>query len=132
MITIGQLAQKSGTDAQTIRYYERQRLMPEPNRTNSNYRLYAKDAIERLTFIKRAKEIGFSLNDIKVLLGMADGKVRRCSDIQKFAETRLSKIRAQISDLQAMEKTLSDLVRQCGFSDRITECPIIETLSEKR
>lgn len=131
-MTIGQLAQKSNTEAQTIRYYERQGLIAKPVRTDSNYRLYNSDAIARLMFIKRAKEIGFSLNDIKVLLGMADGKLRRCSDVQDFTETRLSKIRSQISDLKAMEKTLSKLVRQCATSDKISECPILETLTEKR
>jgi MerR family mercuric resistance operon transcriptional regulator len=131
-MTIGQLAQRANTDAQTIRYYERLGLMAEPVRTESNYRAYNNDAIERLTFIKRAKEIGFSLNDIKVLLGMADGKIRRCADVQKFAETRLTKIRSQIADLNAMEHTLSDLIGQCARSDKITECPILETLTRKR
>ena len=130
-MTIGQLAKKSNTDAQTIRFYEREGLIQEPSRTDSNYRVYEEDAIPRLSFIKRAKEIGFSLNDIKVLLGMADGKVRRCSEVREFAETRLTKIRSQISDLKAMEKTLSNLVSQCASSKKITDCPILETLSEK-
>lgn len=131
-MTIGQLAHESNTDAQTIRYYERQGLLAEPERTESNYRVYDQDATERLTFIKRAKEIGFSLKDIKVLLGMADGKVRRCVDIGEFAETRLAKIRSQIADLKSMEKTLSNLVKQCSRSDRIDDCPIFETLTSDK
>ena len=130
-MTIGQLAYQSNTEAQTIRYYERQRLLAEPERTESNYRVYNYDAIERLTFIKRAKEIGFSLGDIKVLLGMADGKVHRCSDVREFAETRLTKIRSQIADLKSMEKILSKLVGQCSRSDTIVECPILETLTDE-
>lgn len=130
-MTIGQLAKKSNINAQTIRYYERLGLLAKPRRTESNYRVYDVDAIARLMFIRRAKEIGFSLNDIKVLLGMADGKVWRCTDVREFAEIRLSKIRTQIADLKAMEKTLSNLVSQCAMSDKITECPILETLSEK-
>ncbi len=118
-MTIGQLANESNTDAQTIRYYERQGLIAEPIRTKSNYRVYDSCAITRLNFIKRAKEIGFSLNDIKVLFGMADGKLRHCSDVQEFAETRLAKIHSQITDLKAMEKTLSNLVKQCASSDKI-------------
>lgn len=129
-ITIGQLAEKTATDAQTIRYYERLGLLPQPRRTVSNYRMYDNDTVLRLSFIKRAKEIGFSLNDIKVLFGMADGKVRQCSEVRKFAETRLTKIRGQIADLKAMEMTLSNLVRQCALSDKIDNCPILETLIE--
>lgn len=129
-ITIGQLAEETATDTQTIRYYERLGLLPQPRRTVSNYRMYDNDTVPRLLFIKRAKEIGFSLNDIKVLLGMADGKVRRCSEVREFAETRLTKIRGQIADLKAMEMTLSNLVRQCALADKIDGCPILETLIE--
>lgn len=130
-MTIGHLSEKSKTDAQTIRYYERQGLLPKPLRTESNYRIYANDTIERLTFIRRAKEIGFSLNDIRVLLGMVDGRVSRCAEVQEFAVTRLSKIQSQIADLKAMEETLSNLVKQCATSEEILECPILETLTEK-
>lgn len=126
---IGQLAEETATDTQTIRYYERLGLLPQPRRTVSNYRMYDNDTVPRLLFIKRAKEIGFSLNDIKALLEMADGKVRRCSVVRGFAETRLTKIRRQILDLRAIEKTLSSLVNQCTVSEKITECPILETLS---
>jgi Hg(II)-responsive transcriptional regulator len=129
---IGQLAQKTNTDVQTIRYYERQGLIAEPQRTVSNYRVYDNNAIARLTFIRRAKDIGFSLNDIKVLLKLADGEVRRCVDIKEFAETRLAKIRLQISDLKTMERTLLNLVNQCAHSDKINECPILELLSGNR
>jgi len=130
-MTIGQLAQKSNMDSQTIRYYEHQGLMMKPDRTESNYRVYDDEAIERLAFINRAKQIGFSLNDIKTLLGLADGKVTQCDDVREFAETRLSKIQSQISDLKAMGKILSKLVRQCATSEEISECPILETLTEK-
>lgn len=131
-MTIGQLAQKSDTDPQTVRYYERQGLIAKPIRTTSNYRLYDLDTIDRLTFIKRAKEIGFSLRDIKKLLEMADGEVITCSEVKEFAETRLTKIHSQLSGLKAMEKTLSNLVKQCENSDKISECPILETLSNKK
>ncbi|MDF1545174.1 MAG: MerR family transcriptional regulator [bacterium] len=130
-MTIGQLAEKTATDAQTIRYYERQGLLLDPPRTESNYRVYDENSVTRLTFIKRAKEIGFSLNDIKVLQGIADGEVRQCSEIQAFAESRLSKIRAHMADLTAMERTLSSLVNQCALSDKIEDCPILETLTER-
>lgn len=129
-MTIGGLAVATATDAQTIRYYERLELLPKPRRTESNYRTYDDTYIQRIMFIKRAKEIGFSLNDIKVLLSMADGKVVGCKEVRRFAETRLSKIRAQIVNLNAMERALSELLRQCALSEKITDCPILESLSE--
>lgn len=131
-MTIGQLATESATDAQTIRFYERFGLLTPPKRTESNYRLYDNAAAERLRFIRRAKEIGFSLNDIKALLRMADGKFRRCEEVRTFAETKLAKIRSQITDLKSIEKTLSVLVRQCSRAGKITDCPIIETLTKGR
>ena len=128
IMTIGMLAQKSETDAQTIRYYERLGLMSKPERTEANYRVYNEDALLRLNFIKRAKEIGFSLNDIKVLLGMADGKVRGCDEVRAFAVTRLDKIHTQIRNLKSMERTLSNLVLQCVNSKTLKDCPILDEL----
>lgn len=130
-MTIGQLAKESGTDSQTIRFYERSGLLSMPKRTESNYRIYNHGAAERLRFIKRAKEIGFSLNDIKVLLDMADGRARRCASVKKFAETRLARIRSQISDLKAMERTLASLIVKCADSKSISDCPILETLTKR-
>jgi MerR family mercuric resistance operon transcriptional regulator len=130
-MTIGQLARQAKTDTQTIRYYERIGLMEAPERTESNYRLYDLEAGRRLDFIRRAKEIGFSLSDIKVLLAMADGKVRECNEVRQFAEARLAKTRSRISRLKAMERILSQLVDQCAISENIAECPILETLTEE-
>lgn len=127
-MTIGVLSKKSETDAQTIRYYERLGLMSNPERTESNYRLYNESAVFRLCFIKRAKETGFSLNDIKILLGMADGKVRRCKEVREFATTRLDKIQTQIRNLRSMERTLSNLVSQCVNLKTLKDCPILDEL----
>ena len=121
-MTIGQLAHESHTEAQTIRYYERIGLLPKPTRTASNYRVYDNGTIRRLQFIGRAKEIGFSLNDIMILLGMADGKVRQCAEVKEFAETRLGKIRSQ--------SALAGLVEQCAVSSKISDCPILESLTD--
>ena len=128
IMTIGVLSQKSETDAQTIRYYERLGLMSKPERTEANYRVYNEDAVFRLRFINRAKEIGFSLNDIKVLLGMADGKVRGCDEVREFAATRLDKIQTQIRNLKSMERTLSNLVSQCVNLKTLKDCPILDEL----
>ncbi len=129
-MTIGQLAQELNIKTQTIRYYENQGLLSKPERTQSNYRIYDQNSIKRLTFIKRAKEIGFSLGDIKTLLEMSDKKVNRCADVKDFAETRLIKIRSRIEDLKSMEMTLSDIIKQCSQPNKTAECPIIESLTE--
>lgn len=131
-MTIGRLAKESATDAQTIRFYERCGLLTTPKRTKSNYRIYDNGAAERLRFIKRAKEIGFNLNDIRILFDMADGKVRRCSSVKNFAETRLARIRSQLSDLKAMEQILASLIVKCSESKNIGECPILESLTKGR
>ena len=130
-MTIGMLASVSKTSAQTIRYYEQLRLMPEPGRTNSNYRVYDEKAVLRLESIRRAKEIGFSLNDIKLLLELADGQVQNCEGVREFAESRLAKVRSQVSHLESMERAMADLVRQCKVSDKIDRCAIIESLMKK-
>ncbi len=129
-MTIGQLARQVKTESQTIRYYERIGLLAPPRRTESNYRLYDFEAARRLSFIRRAKDIGFSLSDIKVLLAMADGSVRQCSEVNQFARSRLTKIRSQIFHLKSMEQTLVNLVDQCSASETLSECPILETLTE--
>jgi MerR family mercuric resistance operon transcriptional regulator len=129
-MTIGQLAQRSDTAIQTIRYYGRVGLLTPIRRTESNYRVYDPEAIRRLEFIRRAKDIGFSLNDIKALLAMADGTVRRCHEVREFSESRLAKTRSQISRLKAMEKVLAELIDQCATSENITDCPILESLIE--
>ena len=97
----------------------------KPDRTESNYRVYDEEAIERLAFINHSKQIGFSLNDIKTLLGLADGKVTQCDDVREFAETRLEKIRSQIEHLRSLEIVLADLVGQCSVSKTLKNCPIL-------
>lgn len=128
-MTIGELARKSGVEAQTIRYYERIGLIAQPPRTASNYRMYGESVIQRMTFIKRSKQIGFTLSDIKVLLAMSDRKIRRCRDVREFADTRLKKVRGQIAHLKLIEKVLSALVEQCSQSEQLDECPIMESLT---
>ena len=130
-MTIGMLASESKTNAQTIRYYEQLSLMPEPRRTDSNYRVYDEQAVLRLEFIRRAKKIGFSLKDIKMLLDLAGGQVQNCKRVREFAESRLEKVKSQISHLVSMERAMADLVRQCKVSDKIDCCAIIDSLSEK-
>lgn len=131
-MTIGQLSKSTGIDSQTIRYYERIGVLEIPDRTESNYRDYNPSFVTKLNFINRAKNIGFTLNDIKILLDLANGNLNSCAEVRIFAQSRLGKIREQILHLQAMEQTLMQLVDQCRSNEPISECPILESLTEAK
>jgi len=125
---IGQLARRTETERQTIRYYESLRLLDEPQRNSSGYRVYDKEAAERLMFIKRAKSIGLTLNEIRTLIEISVGRANRCAEIRNFAENKLQDVREKIAHLQTIEKALSKLKRLCDDSGDDLHCPFIENL----
>lgn len=129
-MTIGQLSKSTGTDPQTIRYYERIGVLEIPERTESNYRDYDPSFVRKLNFISRAKSIGFTLNDIKILMDMSNGKLKNCDEVRIFAQSRAGKVREQILHLQAIEQTLMQLIAQCSANETISDCPILESLTE--
>jgi MerR family mercuric resistance operon transcriptional regulator len=129
-LTTGQLAKEAGVNIETIRYYERYGLIPEPPRRESGYRDYTPGYIERIRFIKRAQALGFTLKEISELLSVADGKPA-CKDIRKFAEDKVKDIETRIHDLQQIKMVLNDLIKRCLGKRKISECPIIESLSQK-
>lgn len=129
-LTTGQLAKETGVNIETIRYYERRCLIPEPPRRESGYREYTPKYIERILFIKRAQALGFTLKEISELLAVADGNPA-CKDIRRFAEDKAKDIETRIHDLQKIKKVLNDLIKQCLGKRKISECPIIESLSQK-
>ncbi|RME21813.1 MAG: heavy metal-responsive transcriptional regulator [Candidatus Zixiibacteriota bacterium] len=128
MLTIGKLAKAAGVDHQTVRYYERIGLLPEPNRTPSGYRVYDDTAVGRLKFIRQAKAVGFTLKDIRILLALTEGTGVRCAEVQQFIEDRLRQIREQIEHLQLLEAGLQDLLGQCRRSEVLNGCPVLESL----
>lgn len=130
-LTTGQLARETGVNIETIRYYERRGLIPEPPRRVSGYREYTPEYIERIRFIKRAQALGFTLKEISELLAVADGKPA-CKDIRKFAEDKVKDIEARIYDLQNIQTVLNDLIKKCLSKKKISECPIIESLSQDK
>jgi MerR family mercuric resistance operon transcriptional regulator len=130
-LTTGQLAKETRVNIETIRYYERLGLIPEPPRRISGYREFTPTYIERLLFIKRAQALGFTLKEISELLAVADGKPA-CKDIRKFAEDKVEDIETRIHDLQKMKTVLKDLIKKCLGKRKISECPIIESLSQKK
>jgi MerR family transcriptional regulator, mercuric resistance operon regulatory protein len=121
------LAQRTGCNLETVRYYEKVGLLPEPPRTTSGYRSYDTSHERRLRFVLRARELGFSLDEIRELLHLVDERERPCAEARAVATTHLADVRAKIADLKRMERVLKDVVAQCG-DGTLPECPLIETL----
>ncbi|MFL6621481.1 MAG: MerR family transcriptional regulator [Sulfurifustaceae bacterium] len=125
-LTIGRLARAADVGIETIRYYQRRKLLPLPARADSAFRKYPAALVDRIRFIKRAQELGFTLEEIGALLELEDGKNRRA--IRKVAAARLTQIRTRIADLTRMEHTLSHLIEHCEATGQAQPCPIIATL----
>jgi Hg(II)-responsive transcriptional regulator len=126
-LTIGRLAKAAGVGIETIRYYQRMQLLPTPEPVRNAFRHYPVEMIERIRFIKRAQELGFSLTEIGTLLNLNDGADRK--QVRELAQTRLSHIRTKIEDLQRMENILAELVHACECSETAQSCPIIAAFS---
>lgn len=124
-LTIGKLARKAELNVETIRYYQRRGLIPRPVKPKSGYRQYGGETLQKLAFIKRAKTLGFSLDDIHKLLELSTG---RCSDVQSIAEQKLHQVKSKLRDLLRLEVALEALVRQCGENTDEAHCPVIEVL----
>ena len=129
-LTIGRLAKAADIGVETIRFYEREGLLPEPERTASGYRQYAPDTVDRLDFIRRAKALGFSLGEIRELLGLARADGDRAG-VKALAEHKLAEIERRIEELRRMRAALADLTRQCSGHGPIEGCPIIEALTHE-
>lgn len=127
-IGIGELAELSGIGRETIRFYERKSLLLAPRRTASNYRRYPREAVTRLQFIRRAKALGFTLDEIRDLLSLQDANGDR-AEAKRLAEYKLAQIRARIDELSRMEAALSEMHAQCSGKGPVHGCPIIETLA---
>jgi len=129
MHTIGKAAKRAGLSVDTLRYYEREGLLPSPRRTASSYRLYDEAAIARLRFINRAKVLGFTLAEIRELLQLNDGGGERQS-VRVIARARAEEIARKIEDLGRMHTMLEHLVSACDGHGNLAGCPIIEALLE--
>lgn len=132
MMTRGELARYGQVNPETIRYYERSGLLPLPQRSESNYRLFAPAAAQRIRFIKRAQAVGFSLEEIRTLLDLKFGTDATCGDVRGMVDAKISDIDHKIAALQAMRSELSDLFEECPGGDRPTEeCPILESFAHE-
>jgi len=130
-IRIGALARKSGVSIETIRYYEREGLILPQGRTASGYRIYGSDAVRRLSFVRQAKGLGFTLREVRELLEIRLGPESHCEDFKREANRKLSEIRQKIKLLQKIEKRLVGLTGQCANPTAdLSECPILDTLEQ--
>lgn len=124
---IGALSERTGCNVETIRYYERIGLLAEPPRTPGGHRSYGDDHARRLFFIRRSRQLGFSLDTIRELLTMVDGGGLSCAQVADMAGERLADVRAKIKDLKALERTLSQTVSSCRRDDA-PDCAVIDAL----
>jgi MerR family copper efflux transcriptional regulator len=127
-MTIGRTAKQAGVTIDAIRFYERRGLLPRPTRSANGYRIYSEQTIDRLHFVRRAKDLGFKLDEIASLLALQDEGGAK-AQVKKLTTEKLAKVEQKISDLQRMRDTLRALNNQCSGSGSIRNCPIIETLT---
>jgi Cu(I)-responsive transcriptional regulator len=129
-LSIGHLAKATGTKVETVRYYERIGLLEAPGRTEGNYRVYGADALSRLSFIRRARDLGFSLDQVRELLDLAGQRQRDCGSVDVLATEHLAEIDRKIADLGALRRELGALVSSCR-GGTISECRILEALAPR-
>ena len=127
-LTIGGLAKAAGIGVETVRFYERRGLIPEPPRTGSGYRQYAPGMVERLRFIRRAQGLGFTLAEISELLELRVDEVAACGSVEVQAREKLDQVAGKIDELRRIEAALERLVEKCEARKPTGECPILETL----
>ncbi len=127
-ITVGQLARAAAVNVETVRYYQRIGLLPMPRRDYGSIRRYMADDLKRIRFIKRAQKLGFSLDEVALLLGLSDG--RHCAETKALAQTRLAVVEEKIADLAAIRQALKGLVAKCSKGSRGCGCPVIDALIE--
>lgn len=127
-LTIGKLAKEAGVNIDTVRYYERRQLLLEPERTPSGYRQYQPETITRIKFIKRAQELGFSLDEISELLHLRIDADSACDDVKLRAEAKVADIQSKIETLERMQATLTELIGHCMLRQPTEPCPILNSL----
>lgn len=121
------LARRTGCNLETIRYYEKIGMMPEPPRTEAGYRVYDNGHVQRLRFILRARELGFSLDDIRGLLALVDGGTQTCAEVKERTERHLADVREKIVDLERIERVLADTAAKCS-GDETPDCPVLDVI----
>jgi DNA-binding transcriptional MerR regulator len=126
----GEVAAEAGVNVQTLRYYERRGLLPEPARRDSGYRVYGPEAVRIVRFIKRAQELGFGLRDAETLLELAAGGPDSCDAARELAEEKIAELDARIADLRAMRDSLQRLAATCALPRDDRECPLVHAIEQ--
>jgi Cu(I)-responsive transcriptional regulator len=126
-LKIGELAKATGTKVETIRYYEQTGLLPEPGRTQGNYRSYGGGHLARLSFIRRARDLGFGIEQVRALLDLSDDRSRDCATVDRIATEHLREVDRKIADLTALRRELSAVITSCN-GGTVAQCRIIEAL----
>ena len=129
MLAIGTLAKRTGTKVQTVRYYEQIGLMPEPGRTEGGQRRYGDADLDRLAFIRHARQLGFTLEAIRELLDLSDNPSRSCAEVDVIAHRQLKEVEARIARLEALRKELKRMLRECS-RDTVSDCRVLEVLRD--
>lgn len=127
-LTIGQVARQAGIGVETVRFYEREGLIEEPDRRASGYRQFEEAVVDRLRFIREAKELGFTLKEIKELLSLKLDPRSSCAEVKERAEAKIDDIEEKIRMLQRMKRALGKLTKACSGNGPASECPILESL----
>lgn len=130
-LTIGKVASRAGLSIDTVRYYEREGLLEKPARTASGYRHYSSDAVARLRFIQQAKELGFSLSEIRELLALRVAPGKSCADVRAHAEHKIADVDRRIASLRRVRGALVKLTAACSGRGPVSQCPILEALEHK-
>lgn len=130
-LSIGMLARLTGVNAETIRYYEREHVLPEPSRSNARYRVYAQVDVERLLFVRRARDLGFTLDEVRELISLSDEPSRSCADVDALARAHLVRVKAKIEQLQALQLELSRVIGECRGGQAIADCRILHALGAR-
>ena len=130
-LTIGQLAKHAGVGVETIRFYEREGLLSQPERRSSGYRQYSPEAVRRVRFIRHAKELGFTLKEIQELLELRVDPHSSCADVRRRAGDKIADIEGRIASLERMREALESLARKCRGRGPTSDCPILEELDRE-
>lgn len=131
VLTIGEVAKAAEIGVETIRFYEREGLIAEPPRRASGYRQYPREAIRRLRFIRRAKELGFTLHEIGELLSLRVDPSTTCADVRAMARAKIEDIDGRVAELHRIKDVLERLARSCRGKGPTSECPILDILEER-
>src|SRR5690606_2632384 len=127
-LSIGQVAKGAGVGVETVRFYEREGLVPAPKRRPSGYRQYAADTVRRIHFVQAAKELGFTLREIRELLNLRVTVGRKCADVRKLAHEKLAAVDAKLTELQRMRAALAELAASCIDKGPTRECALLDAL----